>query len=56
MYTLYNGSTQVKPEHSISRAIYTMVWVRKNSIVISYSEFHLLAIVRHTLCLFYLKR
>ena len=28
MYTLHNGSTQVKPEHSISRAIYAMVWVR----------------------------
>ena len=28
VYTLYNGSTQVKPECSISRAIYTMVWIR----------------------------
>ena len=49
VYTLYNGSTQVKPECSMSRAI-------QYSIVICYSEFHALAIVRHTSCLFYLKR
>ena len=36
--------------------IHTMVLVRQNSILICYSEFHALAIVRHILCLFYLKR
>ena len=33
----------------------TMVRVRQNSILISYSKFHALAIVKHILCLFYLK-
>ena len=33
-----------------------MVWVRQNSIVVCYSEFHASAIVRHILCVFYLKK
>ena len=47
MYTLYNGSAQVKPACSVSRAIYTRIWVRSNLIVTCYYEFHTLAIVRH---------
>ena len=56
IYTLYDGSIQAKPECSISRKIYTMVWVIKNAILICYSEFHALVIVKDILCLFYLKR